>query len=179
MLCYVKQKTKKKGSRAVSAFSVKILHHHHSSLRHAQELQNWQQTCRYIWWVAHFLFGSIVSRRREIWLKPSIFNDFLRSGPEKWAIGSDFSATRYDLGKRRNTVSRNVLKFMLARLQRLGLSERRVLLSQRSDFAEKQHNFNHITRRLSIQKRVHSGMFPCHKWGDNTPWEMRDYGAWG
>ena len=37
-------------------------------------------------------------------------------------------------------VSPNVLKFMLARLQHLDPSERRALLSQRSDFAEKQHN---------------------------------------
>ena len=36
ILCYVKNK---KGSRAVSAFSVQIWHHHHSSLRHAQELK--------------------------------------------------------------------------------------------------------------------------------------------
>ena len=31
-------------------------------------------------------------------------------------IGSDFSATRYDLGKRRNSVCPNMLKFMLASL---------------------------------------------------------------
>ena len=36
--------------------------------------------------------------------------------------------------------SANTLKFMLARLQRLGPSERRALLSQRSGFAEKQDN---------------------------------------
>ena len=39
---------------------------------------------------------------------------FCRSGPEKRSIGSDFSATRYDLVKRRKIVSRNVLNFMLA-----------------------------------------------------------------
>ena len=44
MLC----KKQKKGSRAVSAFSLQILHPHHSSLRHAQELQNWQPTLWYI-----------------------------------------------------------------------------------------------------------------------------------
>ena len=65
---------------------------------------------------------------------------FCRSGPEKRSIGSDFSATRYDLGKQKSTHLANVLKFMLASLQRLGPSERRVVLSQRSDFAEKQHN---------------------------------------
>ena len=37
-------------------------------------------------------------------------------------------------------VSINTLKFMLARLQHLDPSERRALLSQRSGFAEKQHN---------------------------------------
>ena len=36
--------------------------------------------------------------------------------------------------------SRDVLKFVLAQLQRLGPLDRRALLSQRSDFAEKQHN---------------------------------------
>ena len=55
-------------------------------------------------------------------------------------IWLDFSATRYDLGKRRNIPSANVLNFMLPRLQRLGPSEHRVVLSQRSDFAEKLHN---------------------------------------
>ena len=65
---------------------------------------------------------------------------FCRSGPEKRSIGSDFSATRYDLGKRRKIPSRNVLKFMLASLQRLSPSERRAMPVQRSDFAEKQHN---------------------------------------
>ena len=63
MLCYVK---KKKSSRAVSAFSLENWHPHHSSLRHAQELQNWQPTLRYIFYGLMFLFGSIVSRRREI-----------------------------------------------------------------------------------------------------------------
>ena len=62
---------------------------------------------------------------------------FCRSGPEKRSIGSDFSATRQDLGKRRKILSRNVLKFMLPRLQRLGPSERRAVPVQRSDFAEK------------------------------------------
>ena len=65
------------------------------------------------------------------------FMIFCRSGPEKRSIGSDFSATRQDLGKRRKMVSANVLNFMPPRLQRLSPSERRVLLSQRSDFAEK------------------------------------------
>ena len=55
-------------------------------------------------------------------------------------IGLDFSATRYDLGKRRKTHLANILKFMLARLQRLGPSERRAVPVQRSWFAEKQHN---------------------------------------
>ena len=68
------------------------------------------------------------------------FMIFCRSGPEKRSIGSDFSATRHDLGKRRKTVSAHVLNFMLPRLQRLSPSEHRVVLSQRSDFAEKQHN---------------------------------------
>ena len=63
-----------------------------------------------------------------------------KSGPEKRSIGSDFSATRHDLGKRRKTYLANVLNFMLPRLQRLRPSEHRVVLSQRSDFAEKQHN---------------------------------------
>ena len=62
---------------------------------------------------------------------------FCRSGPEKRSIGSDFSATRYDLDKRRKPPSANVLNFMLASLQHLGASERRVLPVQRSDFAEK------------------------------------------
>ena len=62
---------------------------------------------------------------------------FCKSGPEKRSIGSDFSATRHDLGKRRKTVSPNVLNFMLPRLQRLGPSERRAVPVQRSDFAEK------------------------------------------
>ena len=65
---------------------------------------------------------------------------FWRSGLEKRAIGSDFSATRYDLGKQKNTPLANVLKFMLASLQRLSPSERRAMPVQRSDFAEKQHN---------------------------------------
>ena len=65
---------------------------------------------------------------------------FCKSGTEKRSTGSDFSATWQDLGKRRYTVSRNVLKFILASLWRLSPSECRVLLSQRSDFAEKQHN---------------------------------------
>ena len=39
---------------------------------------------------------------------------FCRSGPEKRSIGSDFSATRQDLGKRRKMPSANVLNFMLA-----------------------------------------------------------------
>ena len=42
------------------------------------------------------------------------FMIFCRSGPEKRSIGSDFSATRHDLGKRRKIVSANVLNFMLA-----------------------------------------------------------------
>ena len=66
ILCYVKKKKKKKGSRAVSAFQGQILHHHHSSLRHAQELQNLEPIRQYICWGVNFLFGSIVSRRREI-----------------------------------------------------------------------------------------------------------------
>ena len=41
---------------------------------------------------------------------------FCRSGPEKRSIGSDFSATRQDLGKRRKTHLANVLNFMLASL---------------------------------------------------------------
>ena len=65
---------------------------------------------------------------------------FCRSGLEKRSIGSDFSATRYDLGKRRKTHLANALNFMLASLQRLDPSECRALLSQRSDFAEKHHN---------------------------------------
>ena len=65
------------------------------------------------------------------------FMIFCRSGPEKRSIRSDFSATRYDLDKRRKTPSANVLNFMLASLQHLGASERRVLPVQRSDFAEK------------------------------------------
>ena len=44
------------------------------------------------------------------------FMIFCRSGPEKRSIGSDFSATRYDLGKQRTTPSANVLNFMLASL---------------------------------------------------------------
>ena len=133
---------------------VKILPTHHSSLRHAQELQNLEPIRQYICCKVLFLFGSIVSRRREIRYKPSIFHDFLRLGPEKRAIGSDFSATRYDLGKRRKIVSANVLKFMLARLQHLDPSERRALLSQRSDFAEKQHNLALGSRsdRISPQR---------------------------
>ena len=67
------------------------------------------------------------------------FMIFCRSGPEKRSIGSDFSAMRYDLDKRRKKPSANVLNFMLASLQHLGASERRVLPVQRSDFAEKQH----------------------------------------
>ena len=63
---------------------------------------------------------------------------FCRSGPEKRSIGSDFSATRQDLGKRRQTVSANVLNFVLPRLQRLSPSERRVMPVRLSDFAEKQ-----------------------------------------
>ena len=63
---------------------------------------------------------------------------FCRSGPEKRSIGSDFSATRQDLGKRRKTVSANVLNFVLPRLQRLSPSERRVMPVRLSDFAEKQ-----------------------------------------
>ena len=62
---------------------------------------------------------------------------FCRSGPEKRSIGSDFSATRHDLGKRRKIHLANVLNFMLPRLQRLGPSERRAVPVQRSDFAEK------------------------------------------
>ena len=64
--------------------------------------------------------------------------DFLRSGPEKRSIGSDFSATRQDLGKRRKTVSANVLNFVLPHLERLSPAEHRVLLARLSDFAEKQ-----------------------------------------
>ena len=82
------------------------------------------------------------------------FMIFCRSGPEKRSIGSDFSATRYDLGKRRKTHLANVLNFMLARLQCLGPSERRVLPVQRSDFAEKQHNLALGSRsdRISPQR---------------------------
>ena len=65
---------------------------------------------------------------------------FCRSGPEKRSIGSDFSATRHDLGKRRKAVSPNILNFMMPRLERLSPSERREMLVIRSDFAEKQHN---------------------------------------
>ena len=39
-----------------------------------------------------------------------------RTCPEKRSIGSDFSATRQDLGKRRKTYLANVLNFMLASL---------------------------------------------------------------
>ena len=63
--------------------------------------------------------------------------DFLRSGREKRSIGSDFSATRQDLGKRRKILSANVLNFVLPRLERLSTSERRVVLVGLSDFAEK------------------------------------------
>ena len=62
---------------------------------------------------------------------------FCRSGPEKRSIGSDFSATRQDLGKRRKILSANVLNFVLPRLERLSTSERRVVLVGLSDFAEK------------------------------------------
>ena len=55
------------------------------------------------------------------------FAIFCRSGPEKRSIGSDFSATRQDLGKRRKIHLANVFKFMLARLQRLSTSECRVV----------------------------------------------------
>ena len=65
---------------------------------------------------------------------------FCRSGPEKRSIGSDFSATRQDLGKRRKTHLANVLNFMMPRLERLSTSERREMLVIRSDFAEKHHN---------------------------------------
>ena len=63
---------------------------------------------------------------------------FCRSGPEERSIGSDFSATRQDLGKRRKILSANVLNFVLPRLQRLSPSERRVMPVRLSDFAEKQ-----------------------------------------
>ena len=72
-------------------------------------------------------------------IKTIDFYGFLiESGPEKRAIRS--SATRYDLGKRRKVHSANILNFTLSQSQRLGPSERRAVLSQRSDFAEKQHN---------------------------------------
>ena len=60
---------------------------------------------------------------------------FCTSGPEKRSIGSDFSATRQDLGKRRKILSANVLNFVLPRLERLSTSERRVVLVGLSDFA--------------------------------------------
>ena len=41
------------------------------------------------------------------------FMIFCRSGPEKRAIGSDFSATRYDLGKQKSHPSANVLNLCL------------------------------------------------------------------
>ena len=62
---------------------------------------------------------------------------FCRSGPEKRSIGSDFSATRQDLGKRRKIVSANVLNFVLPHLERLSPTEHRVLPARLSDFAEK------------------------------------------
>ena len=42
------------------------MHPHHSSLRHAQELQNWQPTLRYICYKVLFLFAEILSRCGEI-----------------------------------------------------------------------------------------------------------------
>ena len=79
---------------------------------------------------------------------------FCRSGPEKRSIGSDFSATRYDLGKRRKTHLANVLNVMMPRLERLSPSERREMLVIRSDFAEKQHNLALGSRsdRISPQR---------------------------
>ena len=62
---------------------------------------------------------------------------FCRSGPEKRSIGSDFSATRQDLDKRRKILSANVLNFVLPHLERLSPTEHRVLPARLSDFAEK------------------------------------------
>ena len=65
ILYYVMQK-RKKGSRAVSAFLLEIWPTHHSSLRHAQELQNLEPIRQYIQYKHFSPFGSIVSRHREI-----------------------------------------------------------------------------------------------------------------
>ena len=62
---------------------------------------------------------------------------FCRSGPEKRSIGSDFSATRQDLDKRRKTHLANVLNFVPPRLERLSPTQRRVVSARVLDFAEK------------------------------------------
>ena len=95
-------------------------------------------------------------------------------------IWLDFSITRQDLGKRRNIHLANVLKFMLARLQRLIPSELRDLLSQRSGFAEKQHNLALGSRSgwISPQRGTISAN------GEIYPQQMywtsccRDYSVW-
>ena len=51
-----RKKRNEKCSRAVSAFLHQNWPTHHSSLRHAQELQNWQPTCQYI---CHGLMFSV------------------------------------------------------------------------------------------------------------------------
>ena len=117
MLTHVHMLTKKKkGSRAVSASGRKI---GTLTIRRSGMLRSYKigsrpfDTCA----VTDFLRLARSCRVVEKFDKNHrFFVIFCRSGPEKRSIGSDFSATRQDLGKRRKTISRNVLNFMLASL---------------------------------------------------------------
>ena len=133
MLCYVK----KRSSRAVSAFRSKI---GTLTIRRSGMLRSYKIGSRRFdtFAVTNFLRLSRSCRIVEKFDKNHrFFMIFCRSGPEKRSIGSDFSATRQDLGKRRNSPSANVLNFMLPRLERLSTSERRVVLVGLSNFPEK------------------------------------------
>ena len=138
MLCYVKNKTKKKvvGLFLRSQGKIGTL-----TIRRSGMLRSYKIGSRRF---DTFATGNFLRLARSCRVVEKFdknhrfFVIFCRSGPEKRSIGSDFSATRQDLDKRRKTLSANVLNFMLPRLQRLSPSERRVMPVRLSDFAEKQ-----------------------------------------
>ena len=149
MLC-----KKKKSSRAVSASRLKSCT---LTIRRSGMLRSYKIGSRPFDTFARCVFLRLARSCRVVEKfdkNHRFFVIFCRSGPEKRSIGSDFSATRQDLGKRRTTHLANVLNFMLPRLQRLGPSERRAVPVQRSDFTEKQHNLALGSRsdRISPQR---------------------------
>ena len=102
MLCYVKKKTKKK---VVGLFLRSDNNFGTLTIRRSGMLRSYKIGSRPFDTFAtrNFLRLARSCRVVEKFDKNHrFFMIFCRSGPEKRSIGSDFSATRQDLGKRRN-----------------------------------------------------------------------------